>query len=564
MPTPVAEPLNLVAQSQLLLALRQLDPDLAEPRFVEYWPQLLALLQQPLATPALSLSFCQPFHSAPPRSPVRMGQLDQERVNLLAEAEAGWPHPGAHESTGCTVLTVGNQQLRQLPLWLSGQPQALLTWLVEPGSPASAESDALLALVQLVIERALRTQALYETQRQHERAMYLHRVVQAVTSSLDLNTIFHQTTELAAHGLQAQAATLFQIDWERHELLFLITKGAAAQILEEKRMPLARGVAGWVALNGRTQIVNDPQSASRFNPEVDAQTGFKTHNILCAPLRIHERTVGVIEVLNKNGAGGFTQDDADWLETLGRQIAIAMHNAQTYQSLRADQERLIKAQEAVRHHLARELHDNAAQLLGAISLHLEVARLRLNQAGPATVEKELDQAQALARQANREIRTLLFELHPLILESQGLIPALYAYHRQLQNSLPCTVHLEVEPPARPVTPAAASAIFSIIQEAVNNIRKHAHAQQIWISVTTHGADLHFAVEDDGSGFVVEQVAQSYDESGSLGLHNMHERARLIQAQLQIFSPRPGSIQGTLVRGIAPLATITSAASPTFR
>jgi signal transduction histidine kinase len=547
---------------EVLAHFQALEALLTARCYDQYWHDCLTVLHQALPSPVLSLYFFEQFSATTRRNPVRIGEGLPQQTILLDRVEAKFCQTDAASERNAPLAQQPSSQsvegytIHHLWLCLDGAPQAVLSWPAEPHQPPDDQLAVLLALARLALEKGLRTQLLHETQRHVDRAMHLHCVAQAVTSSLDLMTIFHQTTELAAKGLNAQAATLFRIDWATQELVFMIAKGMASQVLEEKRMPLSVGIAGWVALQGQAQIVNQPAASPYFNAEVDVQTGFTTRNILCVPLRIHERTVGVLEVLNKEQTGGFTEEDLTWLEALAQQIAIAIHNAQLYQDLQADQERLIKAQEAVRHHLARELHDNTAQTLGAITLHLEVARGLLAEGSSAAVEAELDRAQLLARQANREIRTLLFELHPLVLESRGLVPALYAYHRQLKASLSSAIHLEVEPVAYPIAPTAASAIFSIVQEAVNNIRKHAQAANVWIRLYANGANLHFEVEDDGVGFDAEQLATTYVDGGSFGLHTMQERTQLLRGHLQIFSPRPERTSGTLVRGVAPLTAIS--------
>ncbi|MEZ4861559.1 MAG: GAF domain-containing sensor histidine kinase [Caldilineaceae bacterium] len=415
------------------------------------------------------------------------------------------------------------------------------------------QTEELLGTVQLFMGVALRTTYLRATRKRLEQAQLLYQISQSITSSLDLKKVFHQTTELAASILEAQAATLFTVDERHRELVFLITKGAAAQVLEEKRIPLDQGVVGWVATNGKPLIVNDTRKSAFFNSDVDSQTGFSTRNIVCVPLRIHERTVGILEVLNKDDESGFTADDAEWLSTMGQQIAIALENAQLYENLRQEQDRIIKAQEEVRNHLARELHDNTAQMLSLIIMNMDLAQQFLRKGKLEKLETELQRIEEYAKQANREVRTLLFELRPIILESRGLIPALHAYHRQLQASMGCEIHLKAPPLGFEISMQGASIIFSIIQEAVNNIRKHAHAQNIWIRVDTDAEHLRFEVEDDGIGFDPEVVNKTYAESGSFGLLNMRERAAMLAGKLQIQSPRPHAAKGVLITGFIPLS-----------
>ena len=242
---------------------------------------------------------------------------------------------------------------------------------------------------------------------------------------------------------------------------------------------------------------------------------------------------------------------------MSRPIAIALENAQLYENLRREQERIIKAQEEVRNHLARELHDNTAQMLSLIIMNLDLARQLLAKQNLERLDAEIQRIEEYAKQANREVRTLLFELRPIILESRGLVPALHAYHRQLQGSMTSKIHLNAEPLGVEISLQGASIIFSIIQEAVNNIRKHARAKNIWIRVHIEDGKLHFDIEDDGVGFDLSAVSASYAERGSFGLINMRERAALLAGYLDIYSPRPNSSNGTLITAFVPLSSMIS-------
>lgn len=448
-----------------------------------------------------------------------------------------------------------------IPLHIEGFLRGVVSLYFDPAnleSPiyANAQRDKRLASVfHMFAGNGLRAQELLTTRTRLDQANLLFQISQAITSTLDLKTVFHQTTEMAASILQAEAATLFSIDAKRHQLVFMVTKGSAAQALEEKRIPLDQGVVGWVATNGQPLVVNNTAESNLFNSGVDSQTGFVTNNILCVPLRIEDRTVGVLEVLNKEGADGFSADDATWLNAIGQHIAIALENAQLYENLRREQERIIKAQEEVRNHLARELHDNTAQMLSLIIMNLDLAQQLLKKQNLERLDAELQRIGDYAKQANREVRTLLFELRPIILESRGLVPALHAYHRQLQGSMTSRIHLDAEPLPFETSMQGASIIFSIIQEAVNNIRKHARAKNIWIRVRADAQRLHFSIEDDGVGFDFDSVASTYEERGSFGLLNMRERATLLAGKLEVKSPRSQVATGTLITGFVPLSSM---------
>ncbi len=431
-------------------------------------------------------------------------------------------------------------------------------------SHRKSDYKALTQFVQLITDSGLRHRQLTITRRRLDQISLIAQVSQSLNGTLDMEAVLHETTEMTAYVLQAQAATLFLADERKGQLLFHMPTGKAGGVLREMRIPISQGVAGWVATNRQSIIVNDAAKDQRFLGRVDAETGFHTKSILCVPLLSQGRLVGVLEVLNKEVKSGFTTDDQAWLETMANQAAVALENAHLFQNLRKEQERMIRAEEEVRRQLNRDLHDGPAQLLNLIIMNVGVTRNLLERKRFDTVRSELDLLENLGRHANREIRTLLFELRPMILESQGLVAALHSYVRQLTESInsqaqvsgqpakPGKIHLEAEELPFPLTPQAEKNIFSIMQEAINNIRKYANASNVWLRVVLEGDSLLFSVEDDGVGFDLVSVQSNYESRGSFGLINMYERTEMLGGVLNIHSPSSTTGKGTLIQGRVPV------------
>ena len=141
---------------------------------------------------------------------------------------------------------------------------------------------------------------------------------------------------------------------------------------------------------------------------------------------------------------------------------------------------------------------------------------------------------------------LLFELRPVILETQGLIPALQSYVERLGENERFVPHFDPGSFDRELDVSVAATIFSIVQEAITNIEKHANAENVWIRINEENDDLIVTVEDDGKGFDVESVMASYDQGSSFGLLNMRERAQLIDGVLIVESGPSDGRAGTLV------------------
>jgi signal transduction histidine kinase len=140
---------------------------------------------------------------------------------------------------------------------------------------------------------------------------------------------------------------------------------------------------------------------------------------------------------------------------------------------------------------------------------------------------------------------MLFELRPLVLETQGLGPALTSYAEQFTANNHLPVELDIDPEIDRFPPAVEQTLFSVIQEALGNIRKHARAGRVVVSLKMNDDEIVAAVADDGRGFDLKATQEEYSKraSQSLGLVNMVERAERIGGQFNIDS-KPG--RGTTV------------------
>lgn len=487
---------------------------------------------------------------------LREGTLSAEIAAYLAEWESQWltrGHEGdTHTLSGPAMIihehrTSDGQHVIHFPLQAEGRSLGSLALIYTRSEHVEhARHPTVQALIRAFGHLAYIQDLLQYSQERLEQVSLFYQIGQSLASSLDLGRVLRETIELTTVILDAEAATLFLLDEEKNELIFAIPTGEKQDILREFRIPVGQGLAGWVVQTGQSVLVNDVQSDPRFLRQVDSQTGFTTRNVVCVPLQYQGRITGALETINKRGAVGFTEEDLQWLTTLATQAAIAIENARLYESLRQERDKIIAVQEEVRHRLARALHDGPAQKLARLLLDIDYARKLLNK-HPESIPTILDEMEDTIRRTNREIRQLLFELRPVILETRGLVAALQMYIERWQESENIACYLEARDFPADLDTKAAGIIFSILQEAFNNIRKHAQAQTVWVRLQRNDGQLEIEVEDDGKGFDVERILASYDERNSLGLLNMQEQAKLLDGGLTIVSPSPRLGKGTLVK-----------------
>jgi signal transduction histidine kinase len=379
------------------------------------------------------------------------------------------------------------------------------------------------------------------------------QVGQAMGSTLDMMDLIEYTMRLSTSVLDAGASVLMLVDEGTGELVSRFGYGDEGNLLARRQVKLHEGIVGWVATRGVPQLVNDVQTDARFDPQADAPTGFLARSILCVPLRTRDRTIGVLEVLNKRSQEGFDQDDLSLLMTTASQAAVAIENARLFSDLRAQRERIIKAQENVRRELARNLHDGTVQHLSAIAMGLDNVE-RLLQQHPGEAREELEHVRHLVQQATRQAGLALFELRPVVLETRGLVAALESYLQQLQGTGSLAIHFETSDQSLNLDLKVARTVFSILQEAINNAKKHAGASNLWVELQITDSHLEVEVRDDGTGFDLAEVEKDYDQRGSIGLLNMQERAELVDARLDIDSVVQQGCSGTRIRLVVPVGS----------
>lgn len=271
----------------------------------------------------------------------------------------------------------------------------------------------------------------------------------------------------------------------------------------------------------------------------------------CFPLRSGFNVYGVLLFAHPDPEY-FTPERRNLLEIIGRQSVIAIQNARLYQDLVEEKERMIEVHEEARKKLARDLHDGPTQSVAAMAMRLNITKRMLTKDVKAATE-EIVRLEELAHRTTKEIRHMLFTLRPLILESQGLTAALQSMADKMKETFEQKVVVNVdERVVGQLEMGKQGVIFYIIEEAVNNARKHAAADTI--TVNLRQMDIGIAlleIIDNGLGFDVRSVTEAYDKraNSSLGMVNLRERAELVNGLFQLDSA-PG--KGTKVQVYIPL------------
>ncbi len=390
-------------------------------------------------------------------------------------------------------------------------------------------------------------------QEAQQRIAALHvvqEVASSLTSELNLEPLLHKILSSAVEVMDASAGSLILLDELTDELVFAVIEGGGGEDLKGVRMSRDKGIAGWVVTHRKPLIVDDVHQDDRYYQSIASSFDFKLTSLLCVPMISHNKLIGVLQVLHSKPGHYFGSLEQQLLTTFANQAAIAIENARLYESLKEERDHLVVVEDQVRKRLARDLHDGPTQLLAAIVMSLGFTKELMKRA-PEHALGEIEQNEAVAERALKQLRTLLFDLRPVILETQGLIPALEVYTQRLIETDNLNIILTVEGEFERLSRNAEIAVFAVIQEAVNNAKKYAQASRIDLIIRPDEAQdtLTVLIKDDGVGFDVHTVQARYDERGSLGMINMQERVDVVNGTFKIYSAIG---QGTQVTLILPL------------
>jgi PAS domain S-box-containing protein len=283
----------------------------------------------------------------------------------------------------------------------------------------------------------------------------------------------------------------------------------------------------------KAQMLADP----RWAPLHDHLDSFAWDDFVAVPLVVRDRSVGALNAYCRPGHEP-DDDEIAFLTAMAHQAAVAVENARLLAEVRGE------AASDERHRLARELHDSACQRLFSLTLHIRAAELTRGTDGnvPDTVLRTLDE---LAHAALDDMRALIFELHPTLLGTHGLVGAVREQAAWITRRGGPAVTVDGPHGRLDIAPDAELDAYRLTQEALHNCVKHARATQVRVRIGAaddNPRTLLIEVRDDGAGF---------DPSGTasgLGLVSMRERAERLGGQLVVAASPTG---GTVVRLVAP-------------
>jgi signal transduction histidine kinase len=541
--------------------ISELDPDAVLQHILEEAQQLTGARYAALGVLDSERRELERFITAGIDEPVRrrIGDLPRGRGVLGVLIENPTPlrlsDVGTHpESYGFPSAHPPMRSFLGVPILIRGRGwgNLYLTEKADGEEFTQADEDAVMALAGwagIAIENARIHQLSEERREQLERAVRSLEASRDITDAIGSVDDLDRVLELIVKRGRALvgARTLLIMLRDEHELVVAACAGQA-YAARGGRLPIHGSTSGQVLEQGRPQRIADVTTRLRVDPAAfgvpDATTA------LLVPMLHRGAGIGVLAAFDHGTEGDeFSAED----ETLLRAFAQSAANAVAIKrSVEADRLRsTIAAADAERSRWARELHDQTLQALGGLRVLLASSAGR----GDAeTRERAMRQAIEDIELEIANLREIITDLRPSLLDDLGLVPAIEALLDRRRGTLEIRSHLRLtddDRTASDLTPELETTIYRLVQEALTNIVKHAEASSVGVSVARNGGEIVVEIRDDGRGFDVTKRAEGF------GLAGMRERVSLAGGTLMVSSGG----DGTHVRAELPIRTAAAAVLP---
>jgi PAS domain S-box-containing protein len=355
-------------------------------------------------------------------------------------------------------------------------------------------------------------------------------IATTASQSLSLDVILNGVLDKVLELMEAEVGGILLMDERSPSPSYSVLRGLSEQSAQWiTSLELARKAT----VRGETLVADGTATQSPDSLKA----------LISVPLKSKERVVGVLNIASHTPRA-FSQQEVQLLTSLGHQLGIAVDNAQLYQELQSKEQmrehllrRIISAQEDERQRVARELHDVTSQALATLGVGLEVITAA-PQSDVKERETQMDGIKSLLAATSKDVHRLIYDLRPSLLDDLGLSAALRSCAHNSLDAAGVEVYVEAAGQEKRSPPEVEIALFRIVQEAIANIARHAHAESVYISLEFKEKSISVQIEDDGIGFDYSHGFTAGAGGKGVGLLGMKERAELLGGTL-IIDTRPG-------------------------
>jgi PAS domain S-box-containing protein len=421
-------------------------------------------------------------------------------------------------------------------------PDGTIRWIQDRSFPIQSENgqaQRVCGITHDVTERVLArerleqrvTERTREIERRRKVAEGLRDILRELNSNHPLNEVLDFIAVQAGQLMEANSVAICRLRARDRGKLPTIRAawGLLADYVSARGLPLGQEAFDQAMAERRPVTLSGVGICAGGTARPLPPLADQCRSVLVIPLLVKDELYGGL-VLTYPTPRRLSEEEIGLAVTLADQAALAIENAR----LRTQVRQTAVATE--RNRLARDLHDSVAQALYSMTLYAEATKRAMAAGKQDVVAENIGELHDMARQAMLDMRLLIFELHPPVLEDEGLVAALQARIAAVENRGGVQAEVCTDGERRLPLPVE-EALYWITQEALNNAVKHARAQHVAIHLHFDEKKVRLEVCDDGLGFDAAEARHA----GGLGMRGIRERVQQIDARLDIHSvPEEGT------------------------
>ncbi|HEY1939186.1 MAG TPA: GAF domain-containing sensor histidine kinase [Candidatus Angelobacter sp.] len=362
----------------------------------------------------------------------------------------------------------------------------------------------------------------------------LLRLLDAELASDDLSALLGKVLDITTQTFQASLGIILLCDKEIGALRISSSVGLDTVVPEDFKVEVGSGFSGKIAMTGEPDMILDTSvDTGVLRPMIR----IKAKSLWGVPLKADGETIGVMVI-------GFPKP-YEWLPTerelmraIGDRTALAIERAQMTDALREREQRiaelsghLLRVQEEERKRISRELHDETGQALMVIRLYLGMMEPSVAAKG---VRGKIRETVEVVDRTIEGIRRIIGKLSPLVLQELGLVAAIRKEAKDFARNTGVKARVLIAEDVGRLAPGTEQAIYRVVQEALHNVAKHAHAKNVTVQISREDELVQVVVEDDGVGI---QARSGQVRDQSFGLAGMKERIAMLGGISRVISAK---------------------------
>lgn len=344
-------------------------------------------------------------------------------------------------------------------------------------------------------------------------------LLDAELAAVDLMALLQKVLDITTQTFQASLGAVLLREPETNILKIGSAVGLGFELPDDFRVPVGIGFSGMIAATGEPAMLLETTTDKGL---LTSKIRDRAKSIWGVPLKAAGQTIGVLII-------GFLKP-YEWMPTerelmraIGDRTALAIERARMTDALREREQRiadlsgyLLRVQEEERKRISRELHDETGQALMVIRLYLGMMESGIT---AKNVKAKIRETVEVVDRTIEGIRRIIGKLSPLVLQELGLMAAIRKEAKDLAKNAGVKARVVISGEVGRLAPGTEQAIYRVVQEALHNVGKHAHAKNVTVQVSREGQMVHVAVEDDGVGIPVRSNSRGH----SFGLAGIKER-----------------------------------------